>query len=183
MGTSILLKHSRVNDEAFVANWFDYCHSAFQGTSRNTQSENHPTCPYHLHQPAPRPYCLHPPTLRPFCLPIKFPTTNLRHFPITYKRKISPKAPVVYKSQEDPGPPPVVPYNAAGNVCENDAGQIVPCAHGVAPGSPNFYIGCGQNVMSGSLEEEILKIHNKRRFDLQKGILSQVQQDLDDNRV
>merc|ERR1712029_191824 len=68
MGTSILLKHSRVKDEAFVGNWFDYCHSAFQGTSRNTQSENHPTCPYHLHQPAPRPYCLHPPTLRPCCL-------------------------------------------------------------------------------------------------------------------
>jgi len=114
---------------------------------------------------------------------------NQPHFPITYKRKISPKAPVVYKSQEDPtlsrpGPPPVVPYNAAGNVCKNDAGQIVPCAHGVAPGSPNFYIGCGQNVMSGSMEEEILKIHNKRRFDLQQGILSQVQQDyLDDNRV
>merc|ERR1712214_148550 len=38
--------------------------------------------------------------------------------------------------------------------------------------------------MSGSMEEEILKIHNKRRFDLQQGILSQVQQDyLDDNRV
>merc|ERR1712029_1261289 len=114
---------------------------------------------------------------------------NQPHFPITYKRKISPKAPLVYKSQEDPtvsrpGPPPVVPYNAAGNVCKNDAGQIVPCAHGVAPGSPNFYIGCGQNAMSGSLEEEILKIHNKRRFDLQQGILSQVQQDyLDDNRV
>merc|ERR1712029_1196984 len=105
---------------------------------------------------------------------------NQPHFPITYKRKISPKAPV-YKSQEDPA---VVPYNAAGNVCKNDAGQIVPCAQGVAPGSPNFYIGCGQNAMSGSLEEEILKIHNKRRFDLQQGILSQVQQDyLDDNRV
>eukprot|EP00093_Oithona_nana_P001974 01974.XXX_16357_15352_1 [CDS] Oithona nana genome sequencing. len=94
--------------------------------------------------------------------PLKFPLiyTHQPHFPIIYNRP--PHARVVYTHALDPAPvqAPVAPY-AAGNVCKNQGGQIVPCAHGVAPGSP-FYFRKPIGTCTAEEQAKITEINKHR---------------------
>ena len=88
--------------------------------------------------------------------------THQPYFPIVYNRP--PHAPVVYTHPLDPAPvapKKVAPYKAINN-CKNQAGQIVPCAHEVASGSP-FYLREAVGTCSGEQQAMIDQINYYHR--------------------
>merc|ERR1711894_644537 len=96
-----------------------------------------------------------------------FAVVHADHHDMGVEKAADPVAPVVYTHHAAPVythhvAAPVV-YTAA-NVCKNEGGQLVPCAHGVAPGSAIYaHVGAPAGVVpvAAPAAEDVVSVEKR----------------------